>query len=173
MNPVTNISASIGEKVLGIQNAQNNLSESDHDMAELVEQAYKPPDERVEEMNGWKIVPEYTTDFTVVYEDADGNKYLGVRGTKNKADIVPDAEIMLTGETDNEMVDDNRIKIDKCIPLELNPGSFSLHDVNLIHGSSPNTSGKRRSGVAIRYMPGTSYFDRELMKTGKNRKAVA
>ena len=68
----------------------------------------------------------------------------------------------------NQMVDDDRIKIDKSIPLELNPGSFSLHDIHLIHGSSPNTSGKRRSGVAVRYMPGTSFFDRELMETGDN-----
>ena len=68
----------------------------------------------------------------------------------------------------NQMVDDDRIKIDKSILLELNPGSFSLHDIHLIHGSSPNTSGKRRTGVAVRYMPGTSFFDRELMETGKN-----
>jgi Phytanoyl-CoA dioxygenase (PhyH) len=45
---------------------------------------------------------------------------------------------------------------------ELNSGQLSLHDVYLIHGSAANTSGKRRAGFAIRYMPATSHFDRAL-----------
>ena len=68
----------------------------------------------------------------------------------------------------NQMVDDERVDLGKSCYLELDPGSFSLHDVHLIHGSSPNISGKRRAGVAIRYMPATSHFDRELKKTGKD-----
>jgi len=35
-------------------------------------------------------------------------------------------------------------------------------DSDLIHGSAPNTSGRRRAGVAIRYMPTTSWFRRDL-----------
>jgi len=34
--------------------------------------------------------------------------------------------------------------------------------VPLLHGSAPNTSGRRRAGVAIRYMPTTSWFRRDL-----------
>lgn len=45
---------------------------------------------------------------------------------------------------------------------ELQSGQLSLHDVYLIHGSAVNTSGKRRAGFAMRYMPATSLFDREL-----------
>jgi ectoine hydroxylase-related dioxygenase (phytanoyl-CoA dioxygenase family) len=48
--------------------------------------------------------------------------------------------------------------------VELEPGQMSLHDVYLIHGSNANRSPKRRAGVALRYMPATSLFDRELMK---------
>ena len=40
---------------------------------------------------------------------------------------------------------------------------MSMHDVYLIHGSNPNPSPRRRAGVAIRYMPATSLFDRGLM----------
>ena len=68
----------------------------------------------------------------------------------------------------NQMVDDERVDLGKSCSLELDPGSFSLHDVHLIHGSSPNISGKRRAGVAIRYMPATSHFNRELKETGKD-----
>ena len=49
--------------------------------------------------------------------------------------------------------------------IELEPGQMSLHDVYMIHGSAPNRSPKRRAGVAIRYMPATSHFDRGLMET--------
>ena len=39
---------------------------------------------------------------------------------------------------------------------------MSLHDVYMIHGARPNTSTRRRTGVALRYMPATSLFDRAL-----------
>jgi ectoine hydroxylase-related dioxygenase (phytanoyl-CoA dioxygenase family) len=47
-----------------------------------------------------------------------------------------------------------------AVYLELEPGEMSLHDVYMIHGSAPNRSPHRRAGVAIRYMPGTSVFER-------------
>lgn len=48
--------------------------------------------------------------------------------------------------------------------LVLQPGQFSLHDVYMIHGANPNTSGRRRGALAFRYMPATSHYDRELAK---------
>jgi hypothetical protein len=48
------------------------------------------------------------------------------------------------------------------VDLELAPGQMSMHDVYMIHGAKANTSAKRRAGVALRYMPGTSVFDRGL-----------
>jgi hypothetical protein len=44
----------------------------------------------------------------------------------------------------------------------LEAGQLSLHDVYLIHGSRPNRSPRRRAGLAIRYMPATSHFDRSV-----------
>ena len=49
-----------------------------------------------------------------------------------------------------------------AVDVELAPGEMSLHDVYMIHGARPNTSTQRRTGVALRYMPATSLFDREL-----------
>ena len=49
-----------------------------------------------------------------------------------------------------------------AVDLELQPGQMSLHDVYMIHGAAANTSGKRRTGVALRYMPATSVFERNL-----------
>ena len=47
--------------------------------------------------------------------------------------------------------------------VELNAGQFSVHDVYLIHGAAANDSGRRRAGLAFRYMPSTSHFDRDLV----------
>ena len=46
--------------------------------------------------------------------------------------------------------------------VELEAGQVSLHDVHLVHGSAANTSGRRRAGLAMRYMPTTSHFRRDL-----------
>ena len=50
-----------------------------------------------------------------------------------------------------------------AVDVELEAGQMSLHDVYMIHGATVNRSPMRRAGVAIRYMPGTSLFDRGLM----------
>jgi ectoine hydroxylase-related dioxygenase (phytanoyl-CoA dioxygenase family) len=49
-----------------------------------------------------------------------------------------------------------------AVDIELEPGQMSLHDVYMIHGARPNTSGQRRTGAALRYMPSTSVFERDL-----------
>lgn len=37
--------------------------------------------------------------------------------------------------------------------LELGPGEASLHDGRIIHGAAPNSSGHRRAGYTMRYLP--------------------
>lgn len=49
-----------------------------------------------------------------------------------------------------------------AVDVELEPGEMSLHDVYMVHGARPNTSTRRRTGAALRYMPATSLFDRGL-----------
>jgi ectoine hydroxylase-related dioxygenase (phytanoyl-CoA dioxygenase family) len=55
----------------------------------------------------------------------------------------------------------------------LRAGEFSLHDVYLIHGSNANTSGKRRAGYVVRYMPATSLYDRASPKGVQSQSGVA
>ena len=50
----------------------------------------------------------------------------------------------------------------KAMDDELGAGQLSMHDVYLVHGSPANRSAKRRAGLALRYMPATSYFDRNI-----------
>ena len=63
----------------------------------------------------------------------------------------------------NQAVKPGEFDPSAALDVELEPGQMSMHDVYLIHGSNPNRSPKRRAGVAIRYMPATSLFDRGLM----------
>ena len=49
----------------------------------------------------------------------------------------------------------------KAFHLELKAGQMSLHDVYLLHGSEANSSSNPRRGMTMRFMPGTSIFDRE------------
>lgn len=50
----------------------------------------------------------------------------------------------------------------EAVDVELEPGQMSMHDVYMIHGARPNRSTLRRTGVALRYMPGSSVFERGL-----------
>jgi len=50
----------------------------------------------------------------------------------------------------------------QAVDVELQPGQMSMHDVFMIHGASANRSPRRRAGVALRYMPATSVFERHL-----------
>jgi ectoine hydroxylase-related dioxygenase (phytanoyl-CoA dioxygenase family) len=50
----------------------------------------------------------------------------------------------------------------QAVDVELEAGEMSLHDVYMIHGARANTSTQRRTGVALRYMPATSVFRRDL-----------
>jgi len=60
-----------------------------------------------------------------------------------------------------------------AVDLELQPGQMSLHDVYMVHGANANRSNRRRTGVALRYMPTTSVFERSLRPAeGKTGLAV-
>ncbi|MFY7962049.1 MAG: phytanoyl-CoA dioxygenase family protein [Elsteraceae bacterium] len=62
----------------------------------------------------------------------------------------------------------------EAVDLELEPGQMSMHDVYMIHGAEANRSARRRTGVALRYMPATSLFDRSLNPAdGKSGVAVS
>lgn len=66
----------------------------------------------------------------------------------------------------NQAINPEHLESAKPADVELRAGQMSLHDVHLIHGSGENTSSNRRAGIAIRYMPGTSEFKRDLIKPG-------
>jgi ectoine hydroxylase-related dioxygenase (phytanoyl-CoA dioxygenase family) len=78
-----------------------------------------------------------------------------------------------TDLTLNQRLADGTFDENGAVDIELEPGQMSLHDVYMIHGARANTSSQRRTGVALRYMPATSHFDRSLKPVdGKSGVAV-
>ena len=73
----------------------------------------------------------------------------------------------------NQRMADGSFDEHEAVDLELEPGRMSLHDVYMIHGARANRSTQRRTGVALRYMPSTSVFERDLRPAdGKTGLAV-
>jgi ectoine hydroxylase-related dioxygenase (phytanoyl-CoA dioxygenase family) len=61
-----------------------------------------------------------------------------------------------------QRLDESSFDTSSAVDLVLQPGQMSMHDVFMIHGAQTNRSTRRRAGVALRYMPGTSVFERHL-----------
>ena len=111
----------------------------------------------------WPIEPLATCTVWLAIDDSDrGNGCLTVIPGSHRDRIHfrhhtrRDGNLVL-----NQAVDDPRADVRPPACVELERGQLSLHDVYLVHGSAPNTSGRRRAGVAIRYMPTTSRFRRD------------
>ena len=62
----------------------------------------------------------------------------------------------------NQAIKDDRVRDTEVEHIELEAGQFSVHDVYLVHGSETNTSGRRRAGFTVRYMPSSSVLRRDL-----------
>jgi Phytanoyl-CoA dioxygenase (PhyH) len=81
-------------------------------------------------------------------------------------------------EDRKDLVLDQKVKADafddsSAQALELEPGQMSMHDVYMIHGATVNRSPHRRAGLAIRYMPTNSLFDRTIFANGNQNKTFA
>ncbi len=53
----------------------------------------------------------------------------------------------------NSRLDPKFVREDQAVNIELQAGSVSVHHPNIVHGSNPNTSDRRRCGLTIRYIP--------------------
>lgn len=53
----------------------------------------------------------------------------------------------------NLAIVDEVLDVSQAVTLTLDAGEASIHHANLVHGSPPNRSSRRRCGLAIRYMP--------------------
>jgi hypothetical protein len=61
--------------------------------------------------------------------------------------------------TINLVCDEQHFDENTAQDVVLKAGQMSFHDIYMIHGSSPNTTEKRRAALVLRIMPGNCYFD--------------
>jgi hypothetical protein len=66
----------------------------------------------------------------------------------------------------NQTVAEDQFDEQAAVEVELEAGQMSIHDAYMIHGSGANRSNQRRAGLAIRYMPATSLYDRSIKMKG-------
>ncbi|NKC16460.1 MAG: phytanoyl-CoA dioxygenase family protein [Gammaproteobacteria bacterium] len=69
-------------------------------------------------------------------------------GDREHADSFAEGNLLSRGQALLVRVDES-----KAVDAELEPGQMSLHHGRTFHASNPNTTGERRIGVAIRYIP--------------------
>jgi ectoine hydroxylase-related dioxygenase (phytanoyl-CoA dioxygenase family) len=80
------------------------------------------------------------------------------------------------GRTDgilNFEVDKQGVDFSKSVNAVRAPGQFSCHDVFVVHGAGPNTSGRRRAGLTFHYMDAADLYDRSFgsaVAAGEGRK---
>jgi ectoine hydroxylase-related dioxygenase (phytanoyl-CoA dioxygenase family) len=111
----------------------------------------------------WPIRPLTTTTAWIAIDDSTTeNGCMRVIPGSHTRGLLPHAKaprdrVVLDLEVDAAVYDESTAR-----DVVLEAGQLSLHDVHLIHGSRPNRSPRRRAGLAIRYMPATSHFDRTI-----------
>jgi hypothetical protein len=132
-----------------------------------------------QDSNWWPMKPMVTATVWIAIDEAstDNGCLRFIPGT-HLWPVLPHVD-----QTEDGLLGDciQRSVLDGALPRDivLEPGHFSIHQANLVHGSEPNVSTRRLAGLVLRYMPATALFDRSdaeeieqgsLMKTGDTAK---
>ena len=114
----------------------------------------------------WPIRPLATCTVWVALDDAtrENGCLQVIKGSHRSRRLMqhrsnPSEDLVLHEELLKSEFDESQ-----AVPIELERGQISMHDVFLAHGSAPNTSDKPRRGMTMRLMPTTSLFDRDVAR---------
>ncbi|MGI9477122.1 MAG: phytanoyl-CoA dioxygenase family protein [Hyphomicrobiaceae bacterium] len=111
----------------------------------------------------WPVKPMASCTIWVALDDVDeSNGAMKVipgshKGDALEHDLLDNPNSTLNRELPIDNVDEGAAEL-----IELKVGQLSLHDIGIIHASAANTSGRRRAGLALRYMPSTSCMYRVM-----------
>ncbi|MGE0485643.1 MAG: phytanoyl-CoA dioxygenase family protein [Gammaproteobacteria bacterium] len=111
----------------------------------------------------WPIRPRATVTAWVALDDVDaGNGCMRVIPGSHRLGEFSHEKSTREDLVLNNVLNDPRIDLATARDIVLTAGQVSLHDIDLVHGSAPNTSGRRRAGIAVRYMPASAHYDRRI-----------
>ena len=103
-----------------------NMTEEDEVYAQLVNQSYKG--NKPEEVGDWTRVPEFDSEYMNVWDNVDGHRFIGVRGTEmHLDDLEEDAELIGMGHADDVLSGELRNILDNTKPgTNIDVGAHSL-----------------------------------------------
>ena len=121
----------------------------------------------------WPIRPLATASVWISIDESNvENGFLKILSGSNRTkSLLPHQSLTGKGAALDKEIKPEFIKNEDIVSVPLEPGQMVIFDVFTAHGASPNFSEQRRAGFAIRYMPGTSLFDRN-MKVGSGQDDV-
>ena len=142
----------------------DSMSEVDEQYARLVNEAYKEDSERDAQFEHWSHVPEFDSDYVTVYDNADGHRFVAVRGTKlpKVRDVAEDYKILREGTPDNIIGEELRrimdhTKPDKTVDL----GAHSLGTSLALTAFQHDSTLQDRIHQSYLYNPAFSPFSEE------------
>ena len=112
----------------------------------------------------WAMRPLATCTVWIAIDDATlengclryiPGSHIGKRVRRHQINNAPDLAL-------NQELTQDQFEESEAVDLVLEAGQMSLHDVYLVHGSEPNRSDHPRRGMTLRFMPTSSYYDREI-----------
>lgn len=112
----------------------------------------------------WPIRPLATaTVWIAIDHSTEENGCLRLLSGSHKGKILlPHQSLAGSGAALDKEIVPSEINEEDEVPVPLEPGQMVIFDVYTAHGANPNVSSDRRAGFAIRYMPGTSLYDRNI-----------
>lgn len=114
----------------------------------------------------WPVTPMASCTIWLALDDVDeANGAMKVIPGSHKYEafehtLLDDPNSTLNRELPIENIDESEAEL-----IQLKAGQVSLHDIGMIHASAANTSGRRRAGLALHYMPSTSCMYRVMANT--------
>lgn len=111
----------------------------------------------------WPVVPMKSCTIWLALDDVDrGNGAMKVIPGSHKKPAIEHSLTDDPSSTLNRELPVKDVDVAKARLIELKAGQISLHDIGIIHGSAANSSGRRRAGLALRYMPASSCMHRVM-----------
>jgi ectoine hydroxylase-related dioxygenase (phytanoyl-CoA dioxygenase family) len=112
----------------------------------------------------WPIRPLATCTVWIALDDStpETGCLQVIPGSRHERRLRAHRSLAATGVTLTQELDPSEYDPSHAKDIVLEAGQMSLHDVYLLHGSQANHSPRPRRGITLRFMPTTSYFDREL-----------
>lgn len=104
----------------------------------------------------WGLEPPFAITAWLAIDDADReNGCMRVIPASHSLGILDHDTSAREGNllSSNQEIPDSMINAASAVDLELKAGQMSLHHGQLIHGSNPNRSQRRRCGLTVRFVP--------------------